>query len=160
VGLQQFGADIFARTYNLIETVEVEVTFLVCGFSADRPCLFTFSDPGIEKNYDLVGFWAIGSGTNSAIGSLFNLKGPALQHRSIEEVVYRVCEAKFYAESALGVGKTTSAFILESSGDRYMLDSVDPIRKIWENNSSRPLPNGATEAVQQSLKTHTKAQGS
>jgi hypothetical protein len=152
VGLRQFGPDIFARTYNLIETVEVEVSFLVCGFSEGRPCLFTFSDPGIEKNYDLVGFWAIGSGTNSAIGSLFNLKGVALQHRAIEEIVYRVCEAKFYAESALGVGKATSAFMLESSGERYMLEAVPPIRTIWENNSSRPLPAGAVEAVRQSLK--------
>lgn len=147
VGLEKLGGEIFSRTYNLLETVQLGVSFLVCGFSAGaRPHLFVFTDPGIEQHYDLAGFWAIGSGTNNAIGSLFNLKGAPLKYRSFDEVIYRVCEAKFYSETAPGVGRETSVVVLKYDS-RFIVDDPSKLRAVWEKNSNRPLPDGVSDAI-------------
>jgi hypothetical protein len=149
-GLERLGADTFTRILAQIQSVQLDISFLVCGFSGSEPCLFTICDPGCECDYDILGFYAIGSGSNNALGSLFNLKGTPLNYRPLAEIVYRVCEAKFYAESAQGVGKTTTAFIV-SETDRYILQDLEPLHAVWDANSLRPVPIASGPIVQNSL---------
>jgi 20S proteasome alpha/beta subunit len=143
-GLNQLGGELFSRLFHELETTKLDIQFLVCGFdNRKNPVLFTISDPGIESHYDLLGFWAIGSGTNNAIGSLFNLRGTArITYMKEEEVIYRALEAKFFAESAAGVGKETRCLVIYKDSERGILHGIDPIRGIWEKSSLRPLPDG------------------
>jgi len=148
-GLNQFGAELFSRLFHEVENIKLDIQFLVCGFDAGHPKLFTIADPGVETNYDLLGFWAIGSGTNNALGSLFNLRRPGgIIHSSAEEILYRALEAKFFAESAAGVGRETKSFVLYKDATRSFLhDSLDEIRTIWEQSSFRPVPDGGRDAA-------------
>ncbi len=54
VGLEKLGGEIFSRTYNLLETVQLGVSFLVCGFSAGaRPHLFVFLSDFLDLQHTL-----------------------------------------------------------------------------------------------------------
>jgi hypothetical protein len=150
-GLQRLGPDTFNRIFAQIQNVQLEASFLVCGFSGDDQCVFTFTDPGRECDYDLIGFWAIGSGATNALGSLFNLKGAPLRFRSYEEVIWRVCEAKFYAESAQGVGKTTTVFWV-GKDDKKIIYDLSPLHGIWEATANRPIPPGVEHTIQEAIK--------
>src|SRR5882672_2510996 len=86
-----------------LSEVEFSVYFLVCGFDANPSArIFTIEPPGAEGHYDDVGFWSIGSGSESAINNLF-LRGYN-QSLSLPQAVYEVAESKFVAETSLGVG--------------------------------------------------------
>jgi ATP-dependent protease HslVU (ClpYQ) peptidase subunit len=151
-GLVRLGPEIFSRIFNEIERLKLDVQFLVCGFEGAEPMIFTISDPGVETHYDLLGFWAIGSGNNNALGSLFNLHGTAIRYHSPETALYRTLEAKFFAESASGVGKETTCFQLKSNGRRGFIKNIVELRNIWEASNSRPIPEGAAEVGSKILK--------
>src|ERR1022692_4908149 len=91
--------------------VDLGCQFLLAGFDHDGDGhILTVENPGIVKNHDPVGFWAIGSGALSALGILFfhSMRGEL----PLPEVLYHICEAKFMAESAIGVGKQTNVRIV------------------------------------------------
>lgn len=155
-GINRLGPELFSRLFNEIENVRLDLQFLVCGFDAGDPVLFTISDPGVETHYDLMGFWAIGSGNNNALGSLFNLKSSVV-FKGEAEILYRTLEAKFFAESAAGVGKETTCFKITKNGERGFIRDIDPLRTIWEGSSRRPLPDGVLEAATYALKEGKKS---
>jgi hypothetical protein len=158
-GLEKLGTDIFSRVFTQIESFDLEVEFLVFGFSEGTPHIFTFSDPGIEKHFDIAGCWAIGSGANAAIASIFGLKGAPIRFRQLHEVIYRVCEAKFYSESAHGVGKETNALYFAGGKDRYVFSDIASLRQLWESTSNRPLPDGTkllVDAMVETAKNRTR----
>lgn len=117
--------------------------------------ILTVENPGIVKNHDLVGWAAIGSGTYSAMATL--LHHSVNSEMGLARVLYHVCEAKFMAESALGVGEHTTAMVLKPNApfkDRCELSEsfIKAIREDWERDGKPRVPKGTLEGIAAQLK--------
>jgi hypothetical protein len=153
-GLASFGSEIFSRMFYQIEQLSLDATFLVFGFDGKNPHIFTIQNKGEVSHYDQPGFWAIGSGQTIAISSLFNLSGQSVAVKCPEHVLYLLCKAKFNSETAPGVGKKTTAIILNHNTKRFLIfnDALEEIRKVWENNRPPDCPPGADDVVANVIK--------
>ena len=151
-GLAQFGPEIFARLFYRIEQISLDATFLVYGFDENVPHIFTIQNKGEVSHYDQPGFWAIGSGQTSALGTLFSLSDGIIFH-PISDVLFMLCKAKFNSESALGVGKFTTAMISTKEGRRINLfnDKIEKIKEFWTKNKGPDLPIGGSELAKELL---------
>jgi hypothetical protein len=76
-----------------------------------RPRLFEICDPGRSVDLNMLGYGVIGSGYDMARASLRRRAFIGL-----EDTVYRLLEAKFSAETATGVGKTTTVLLRNREG--------------------------------------------
>jgi hypothetical protein len=141
-GLQNFGPEIFSRLFYQIEQLSLEVTFLVYGFENETPHIFSVQNRGEISYFDQPGFWAIGSGQTTALGSLFSYS-PPITYRKLEEVLYLACKAKFLAECAPGVGRKTHGLILLKNGDRFALpiEKIAELRELWDSNKPPDVPD-------------------
>lgn len=148
-GLANFGPEIFSRMFYQIEQLSLNVTFLVYGFDNQKPHIFTIQNRGEIAHFDQPGFWAIGSGQTSALGSLFSIVGHPISVRRPEDVLFLLCRAKFAAESAPGVGENTMAVILKSNGNRSVLfhEELKKIKEIWVANKPVDIPVGTSQSV-------------
>jgi len=151
-GLKQFGRAVFNDLCLQIDRINFDCEFLICGFDKDRkPYIFTLANPGIAVEYSTPGFWAIGSGASSALSTLFfhRLK-PGTQ---LTKAVYHVCEAKFMAESALGVGTRTTVFILHKAGELEALGSrlVEEIKNAWISEGQARVPSGIEATIKSEI---------
>jgi hypothetical protein len=102
-GLANFGRELFTQLAFEIKNVELDLIFLIFGYENKVPHIFTVQSHGEASHYDVPGFWAIGSGQMAALGALFNTQVP-LVYQSLTNVLALMCQAKFVAESAPGVG--------------------------------------------------------
>lgn len=155
-GLQELGPDLFTRLAYALENLSIDSEFLVAGFDKGEPRIFTVQSPGKLNDYSAMGFWAIGSGQTNALGSLFNVHTRSLD---LQDKVYRVLEAKFNAESALGVGKATVGTIISSNGARYslLISGIDPIRNQWEKTRVLEVPSATSVMVSTFLEESEQA---
>lgn len=147
-GLKKFGREVFSSLCEEIRSVKLGCDFLVHGFDpGGHAHIFTVQDPGEATEHNRTGFWAIGSGQQSAISILFHHSYSA--EKSLEEAIYHICEAKFMAETALGVGKETVLGVLRSNqtGGLFRNDQLEPIRKRWEQEGRPKVPADITRAV-------------
>jgi 20S proteasome alpha/beta subunit len=95
-GREYFGEAGFSNIQYQIEALRIDVEFLVMGFNKKAEArIFSVTDGQLAASHHFLGFHAIGTGCTSALGSLFNSR---FKHGSLNECVYRVCEAKFTAE--------------------------------------------------------------
>jgi hypothetical protein len=77
-GLVNLGSELFTRLAYEIEQVSLDLTFLVYGFEGTenpQPHIFSINGSGEVSYYDIGGFWAIGSGQTSVLGTLFGARG-------------------------------------------------------------------------------------
>jgi len=89
------------------------------------------SDPGIVRDYDEPGYWAIGSGAYAALSTLAARKQSRL--RFLPETIYNVCEAKCAAETAVGVGRDTYVTIHDGGRWTALQDNgLAELRQEWE----------------------------
>jgi hypothetical protein len=141
-GLKQLGRDEFNKLCREIDGIYFDCEFLACGFDKDKKAhIFTVCNPGIIKDYSRPGFWAIGSGTNSALSTLFFHRYNQVTDMPL--ALYHVCEAKFMAESAMGVGLTTFAFVMRPSDTNINLvdhDLMKDIRRAWNEYGKARIP--------------------
>ncbi|MGD0650127.1 MAG: hypothetical protein ABSA97_03140 [Verrucomicrobiia bacterium] len=110
-----------------------------------------------------LGFHAIGTGETLARASLMgNLELTA----PLTDVIYRLTEAKFMGESALGVGKKTVILTLGQDGewDAVLPKDAEKIRELWDKTGRPPIPakaqdtiNGIKRRLNWALPTHPKA---
>lgn len=142
-GLAQLGPEAFARLLYEIQQYRIDAQFLVAGFDGNAAHIFTVTSPGKITYYTEIGFWAIGSGQTNALGSLFN--SGSLRFQEEEDCFYRVCEAKFNAETAIGVGRETAVAILYQDGLRTTTDfaKLRELKKKWESTKTTIVPLGA-----------------
>jgi len=109
-----FGDEEFVRLLYQINAARLETSFLVVGFEPnENPRIFCVEDPGVWNQYESLGFHAIGTGWVRAVGSLYTTYDTDL---TTDELIYRVCEAKFLSESAAGVGKRTIIDVINRDG--------------------------------------------
>jgi hypothetical protein len=126
--------------------------FLVVGQASDgKMHLFSISNPGVLHYHDRQSFWAIGIGQSLALASLM-FHG----HRNLFDTassIYHVLEAKFMAERAPGVGKSTVAvnvdFRTQYPFHAIFPDRVEEIRKIWEEKGKPRYPKEAKEKIRE-----------
>jgi hypothetical protein len=117
-GFKHLGRDVFNGLCQQIDRKYLDCEFLVFGFDrTNQARIFTVTDPGIVTDYSTPGFWAIGSGANSALSTLF-FHGFGI-FTKLPAAVYHVCEAKFMAESAAGVGKNVKEQIESRLSDEW-----------------------------------------
>lgn len=151
-GLQELGSDIFSRLFYEIQQQTIGVTFMVAGYVNERPIIFTVESPGTVKYYDELGFWSIGSGQTNALGSIFNSRR-RVRFMNRAEAVYRVCEAKFNAENADGVGSNTALGLIYPDGSRSVLGAgaANELKPIWESTRTFIVPDPAQEKAKEIL---------
>jgi len=147
-GLQYFGPVLFGEIREEIDQYTIGVELLIGGFDdAGESHIFTVTDRGVIQYRDVVQKWAIGSGAWTAIGVL--MRDPLLSFFTLDHVIYVACQAKFLAETALGVGKSTQAFVFHKDGNAqlYQDDKLRPIKALWESEGQAPIPYEALKAI-------------
>jgi transcriptional regulator with XRE-family HTH domain len=148
---KQLGDRITTRISDKIERFDLGMELLVYGFDETRRARFIHIHGNDVADQSIVNAWAIGTGTFLALGDLHSKGWP---DQSIESLIYWACEAKFCAEFADAVGKSTSAYIWYPSG-RFSIISAGLIRRlreIWEASRWSPIPDDAADAIRTSLK--------
>jgi hypothetical protein len=157
-GRAWFGDQQFDRLAYEIADCRLDLDLLIAGFEpSGLPRIFSIGNPaGAFESHERTGFHAIGSGSIRGLGSLFTTYDPTL---SKSQLAYRVCEAKFAGESALGVGEQTYVLTLalDTNGNAeyqslYPEDVEKLIRPRWEAEGKPPIPNGLTEEIEKGLR--------
>jgi hypothetical protein len=140
-----------------IDQLDLETSILVYGIDPflHFACSFEVRNPGeiVELNHTFI--WSIGSGCHMAMASLTAVTNVEMTEESI---IYRAIEAKFAAESAEGVGQNTTVVVLYDDGSvRFLMDSdVQELRKIWEADRRRSIPQEASEELKKQLKARPR----
>ncbi len=153
LGKQRCTPEVYARTWDRIDKEELSLAFLACGFDEKgRGHIWLVTGNGAPVSYDSIGLWAIGTGAPSAMNSLsFHVSRQELAtHSPVHRAVYTALSAKFMAESASDVGKSTFVVVLTNDANKpleYVSDGgVDTIRKLWEKRGTPRVPK-AIDAV-------------
>ena len=143
-GLAQLGQQDFTRLLYEIQQQRLGLEVLVSGFDRTEPHIFSVTSPGKITYYSQVGFWAVGSGDTHALGSFFNARNP-LSSLDRASTLYRVCEAKFNAENAVGVGQTTCVMIVYPDGSRLnpTFDEIEGLKREWQRTRIMAVPDVA-----------------
>jgi hypothetical protein len=152
-GRAWFGDEEFLRILYQINNCKLEIELLFAGFEPNGwPRIFSVDDPGSSVNHERTGFHAIGSGYLRALASLYTHYEAGL---SKKELIYRMCEAKFLGEIALGVGRKTYMLSFSSSGDYESMypEDVEEVRAIWDQKGKPPIPVEAIARITQKLRT-------
>ncbi len=150
------GKKLFGNDFELINKPIREFTmatsFLVCGVDAlNFPHIISVKSPGGSvRSHDSLGHAAIGTGYAMALASL---GASDLRSLSIENLLYRVLLAKFAAESAPGVGKSTILVLWRNGFDRpSFLPADNPLRRAYAAWASDPAPENVKEFFQDSFR--------
>jgi hypothetical protein len=152
-GKRLLGLSLFTDLWNNIHQFKLQCTFLISGFDKDKQAhVFVIDDPGNCADYGTLGFWAIGSGSNEALSSIFfTLSNLEDFPQTLDGMIYDLCAAKFMAESNPHVGKPTNV-VLRQFGQQpefYPDKSIEAIRRLWKQG--RPRRPKRTEETMKSL---------
>lgn len=134
-----------------VERVDLGCQFLVAGFDwAGDGHIFTVEHPGVARNHNVSGWASIGSGAYSAISTL--LHHSVNYEMELARVLYHVCEAKFMAESAGGVGKHTVVKVLNAATpvkapSELSEDFIAAIRSDWEKEGMPRVPKSTLAEI-------------
>ncbi len=158
-GLQWFGERRHGAMLETIEELESHPSFaidlLIAGFDAENEQhMFELSYSGrIARHANLL-FHAVGAGRSAALSALY--PQPLFSRgTNLNEIIYRMCAAKFAAESAPSVGRDTVVVVV--SPDRqvfHMLfnDVIDKLRVLWKEKGQPPVPEGADSLIDEQLR--------
>lgn len=91
-----------------------------------------------------------------AVGTL--LHHSVNSNMELARVLYHVCESKFMAESAPGVGKYTDVMVLDpgvpiKQGCELSDDFVNAIRADWEEKGKPRIPQTTLDNIRKQLQT-------
>lgn len=149
IGYAEMGKDLYHQYSIDLAKFDLGLELLVYGFDGSaNQTIFEVANPGKIINHSRRGYAAIGSGSLMALAAL-NKKplGPTLL-----DTIYRACDAKFSAETARDVGKTTHVITLASDGRNGFLDEneLKKIHEIWIKDLARPHPAAALKIIKNS----------
>jgi hypothetical protein len=155
-GPQALGPEGFADIRQQYETVKFDCEFLVCGFDYEHKAhIFTVKNPGVPENRSQVGFWAVGTGEYMALANLMG-REVHIPTEKIERVIYYICEAKFAAERATGVGKSTILVGRKSRPEQMftLMSGKDflPIKEAWEKDVKNKIPDNVDQILQKCVR--------
>lgn len=155
--MQRGDAVIVGRLMDKLEQVSLGCELLIAGFDWNGDgCIFSVVTPGTAKDHNMCGYEAIGTGAYSAQATLMHHS--INQEMKLASVLYHVCESKFMAESAEGVGRQTHVKVAfgDAAMDSYELsgESIDGIRRAWELQGRPRVPPGLIEELEGGLRQH------
>lgn len=144
-GKKSLPSAAFKRTLRNIEENNPNCTFLVGGFDLQGVAHLLLQETRSPfQCLDDPGFWAIGSGQQEAISSLyFQADKLGFGIRSSEaECLYHLLAAKFTSESNKYVGRETFVVIHRFNEPPYYLpaNAIGLIRKVWEEYAIPKMP--------------------
>jgi len=150
VGRRRLGPIEFESTAKLIREFKMGVQFIVCGIGHKQPRLphiFEVAEAGLISGLDDLGHWAIGSGAKMALGALGNRNLGSL---SIPDLIYRLCDARFTAGTAPGVGKSTVVTVVteDGIGAPLRLKHTKELKRIWQEERDKGVPTEARELIE------------
>ena len=156
-GKKQLGNAVYNQICARIERTSLSLIFLACGFdSKARAHLLAIDGENAVQSFDEVGFAAIGAGDQAALSALgFQISRGrfAARFSSLEQAIYCACEAKFMAETASTVGKSTFVVIASPfEKPRFLFpDGVEKVRALWESAGAPRLPTDVEPVVRNLL---------
>jgi hypothetical protein len=143
-GKKQCTPEIYNGLCSKIASVKLSLSFLIAGFDEKKNGhLIVGGGNEAPRDYNALGFVAIGTGGNAAFSSLlFHRQRQHLsQSCSVTDCVYVTYAAKFMAESATDVGdKSTSCVIVEATKTSTILEWWK-LQEIWKNEGAPRLPS-------------------
>ncbi len=149
VGRKQLGDFEFEQIHRAIRSYNPGAGFLVCGYENKFPHIFTVLHPGITVLNDPLGHAAIGSGAQMALGAL-GLRPIGLL--PFHDLLFRVCEAKFAAETAKGVGKGTILTVIHGDFEHKAFGvTIDQLRAVSERLRAETIPDDAIGIIDQAF---------
>ena len=149
-GLKELGHDTFNDFINDLRQFDFGIQFIVYGHDKDgSPHIYSLGNPGVLVNHNLERYAVIGSGTYMAMAALSR---KPLPRAAPNAVIYRVLGAKFSAETAAGVGKSTTVMIFNSRlrVSNVSTDVIERVRSIWDKELNAPDPDEALNAIDNS----------
>ncbi len=152
-GKRLLGEVRFNHVMDQVVAADLGIEVLVAGLDAmGQTQLFSVSPRGVVTRAALP-YHAIGAGAPVALGSLYPLTYFPTLMPDLAETVYRVCAAKFAAETAPSVGKSTHAMIVSPmAGTWTLLMEIDRLRELWLTKGQPPVPPGALGIIRRDLK--------
>jgi hypothetical protein len=141
-GRARLGEPVFSKLLGEIQALDPRVELLVFGFdAANVPHIFKTSTLGDIQSCDATGFGAIGTGSHVAT-DLLNGSDDLWISSDIGLITYRLCEAKFVAEGADGVGPGTMLASFGPEGLATLLQekAIDTARSLWRRRRKAKVP--------------------
>jgi 20S proteasome alpha/beta subunit len=148
----------FQRILFEMSAASVDASFLVFGYDNQKmPHIFTVKEKGEVEYFDMSGFWASGSGQTAALGALSSKNHS--RFNSYKRVLLNMCEAKFAAEAAPGVGQESFVVVVHPDGSHFTLYNIGLMRKAYERARRKPVTKSQMNAVEALLKNLTAERG-
>ena len=147
----QLGRKLSWSLARKIDGASLNTAFLVYGFDSERKSTHHFEvvNPGYATSLDHIGYYAIGSGCRMAMNSL-HLRPP--HNLTNAGLIYRLCEAKFSAETADGVGQTTTVFMVgrgDPAATFLSRGTINKFREAWERWRIEPPSDEVLKLIQE-----------
>jgi 20S proteasome alpha/beta subunit len=156
-GGRNFCTDaVYYEIESEIADVKLSLDCLIAGFDSNgKPHIRFTNCETPPENYDQLGFYAIGTGAQSAMSSLAHaVEYLGLRKQAtLSAVVYHVLAAKFMSESAQDVGQDTFLMVggpgnAKDPKDKDVLTfsafaGIDVVREKWETEGGREFQRGS-----------------
>jgi hypothetical protein len=158
IGRLRCTPEVYAKTCEKIDKEKLSLRFLVCGHDERRGThIWVVDGENAPASYNSIGFWAIGSGGPAALNRIALYLSRYQEFKSLEDVIYVAVTAKFAAEGASDVGRSTFRVINRHWAhdvDSIPIDdmAVDAIRASWDAHGIPPVPDIARKALKEHLK--------
>jgi hypothetical protein len=152
-GKDRFTEYKFNAIVDLLEQTHTDVSLLIAGYDERGDGhIYEASCWGVVKEQPLE-FHAIGSGRSTALGTLYPVPDFA-RSEDFMEVIYRLCAAKFSAESTPTVGTNTFLFARARGGGEISVmspENINGLRQIWRSEGQPPIPDSAIQLLKEHL---------
>ena len=173
--------EVYAKVWDQIGKEHFSLHFLVTGHTKNGEAQIWLVDgENAPVSYNTIGFWAIGKGAPAALSRIALYLSKYKQFTSLEEALYVAVTAKFAAECASDVGRSTAAVIFKhfwEEDDAIPLSdaAIDLLRFSWDRHGVPPVPKihikglrkylpiqaaHITKELESAIKRQTKRSGS
>jgi CubicO group peptidase (beta-lactamase class C family) len=155
-GAKKLGENLFREITTEIRLINLATELLVFGFDEHHVAhIFSSDFTGRCTLHDDVRYHAIGAGSWAALGWLSTQKAVAFSP-SIPDIVYKLCEAKFAAETARSVGPRTVVLVSFKNGSvapivLHGAPIQNAVRTAWESRIHQPSSPEALELIERAL---------
>jgi hypothetical protein len=150
-------SEVYARVWDQIGKEKFSLTLMVTGHDENGSGhIWLVDGESAPASYNSISFWAIGSGASAALSRIALYLSKHREFTSLEEALYVAVTAKFAAESAENVGRSTSVFI-----NKHWKHEVDSIlvgenavlamRTHWDTHGVPPVPEDMIKGVRKYL---------
>lgn len=152
-GRADLGDQYFVLLKELHSNHLADTTFIIYGHDANEaPHLFEVNS-GVIANRLQMQYVAIGTGSSMA-NSALRLK--PMDH-TLPSTVYRLLAAKFSAETATGIGRSTTLTVkVKGKRDQpIFVNTIETIRDVWDKERKKGEPEEALSALEAALSPFT-----